>query len=117
MAVDPNLLQPIVGDTSAEFKTTIDGFTISTPGHADYFNHVFKQLVDNDTVNGELAKPVTNLRLNVIDMAIELETVKNATLTGVTANMAIETFLDVSDIVSLNSALKFDSDNQKVYLP
>lgn len=40
----------------------------------------------------------SNLQINIIDLAIETETLKNAELNGVTANIAIETFLNLDDV-------------------
>lgn len=40
----------------------------------------------------------STLQTNFIDLAIEVETTKNAELNGVTANIAIETFLNLDDV-------------------
>ncbi|TCP57773.1 hypothetical protein EV586_102217 [Tumebacillus sp. BK434] len=57
-----------------------------------------------------------SLRLNFLDLAIEVETMKKAQLTGVTANILVETFLDVNDITSCNGALKYDVEQRKIFL-
>ncbi|WP_432662464.1 hypothetical protein R9X47_18225 [Wukongibacter baidiensis] len=67
-------------------------------------------------ISNEIEDSLKNVHSNQIDLAIELETLKKATLTGVTANMVVETFMDISDITSLNEALKFDPSNQKIFL-
>jgi hypothetical protein len=52
--------------------------------------------------------------LNIMDLAVNLETFKGATLTGVTANIFVETFLSLTDI-TLSHGI-YDSTNKKVYL-
>jgi hypothetical protein len=46
----------------------------------------------------ETASKFTNINLNIIDMAVELETLKGALLNGVDANIFIETFQSLDDI-------------------
>lgn len=117
MAVDPNKLTTLTGTRQDAVNKTISGFTTETPGHADYINQVFQQLIDNvATLDGDSADAVRTLRLNQIDLALELETLKGATLTGVTANIFVESFLATTDITSLNGALKHDATNKKIYL-
>ncbi|NRS15806.1 hypothetical protein HP398_05080 [Brevibacillus sp. HB1.4B] len=53
---------------------------------------------------------------NILEMALELETVKGAVLNGLTSNIYIESFIDVEDVKLLNGATKHDSKNKKVYL-
>lgn len=53
---------------------------------------------------------------NILEMALELETVKGAVLNGLTSNIYIESFIDVKDVTLLNGATKHDSTNKKVYL-
>jgi hypothetical protein len=57
---------------------------------------------------------VRALQINLIDVTLELETLKGATLTGVTANMFVETFINLNDITLSRGT--FDSTNQKVIL-
>ena len=42
--------------------------------------------------SADTTSKLANINLNIIDMAVELETLKGATLNGVTANIFIETF-------------------------
>lgn len=56
----------------------------------------------------------TNINLNIIDMAVELETLKGATLNGVTANIFIETFNNLNDINLMNGI--YDSTNKRLVL-
>lgn len=63
----------------------------------------------NDT-----ASKFTNIDLNIIDMAVELETLKGATLNGVTANIFIETFNNLNDINLMNGV--YDSTNKRLVL-
>ncbi|RAT94520.1 hypothetical protein ASG16_030570 [Brevibacillus sp. Leaf182] len=53
---------------------------------------------------------------NILEMALELETVKGAVLNGLTSNIYIESFIDLEDVNLLNGATKHDSTNKKVYL-
>ncbi|OKO91412.1 hypothetical protein BRO54_2689 [Geobacillus proteiniphilus] len=50
----------------------------------------------------------------MIDMAVELETLKGATLNGVTANIFIETFQNLNDINLMNGI--YDSTNKRLVL-
>lgn len=60
----------------------------------------------------ETASKFTNINLNIIDMAVELETMKGATLNGVTANIFIETFKNLDDINLMNGG--YDSVNKRL---
>lgn len=60
----------------------------------------------------ETASKFTNINLNIIDMAVELETLKGATLNGVTANIFIETFTNLNDINLMNGG--YDSVNKRL---
>lgn len=75
-------------------------------------------VTSNDTkVNEHLtetASKFTNINLNIIDMAVELETLKGATLNGVTANIFVETFTNLNDINLMNGV--YDSVNKRLVL-
>ena len=62
--------------------------------------------------SAETASKFTNINLNIIDMAVELETLKGATLNGVTANIFIETFTNLNDINLMNGV--YDSVNKRL---
>lgn len=62
----------------------------------------------------ETASKFTNINLNIIDMAVELETLKGATLNGVTANIFVETFTNLNDINLMNGI--YDSTNKRLVL-
>lgn len=62
----------------------------------------------------DAASKFTNINLNIIDMAVELETLKGATLNGVTANIFIETFTNLNDINLMNGG--YDSVNKRLVL-
>ncbi|PUF85658.1 MULTISPECIES: phage tail protein [unclassified Geobacillus] len=62
----------------------------------------------------DTASKFTNINLNIIDMAVELETLKGATLNGVTANIFIETFQNLNDINLMNGI--YDSTNKRLVL-
>jgi hypothetical protein len=66
-------------------------------------------------VDEATAQSVRDIRLNMIDLSIELETLKGATLNGVTANIFVESFQTLDDITLLHGA--FDAVNEKIYLP
>ena len=55
-----------------------------------------------------------DVNLNIIDMAVELETLKGATLNGVTANIFIETFQNLNDI-NLTHGI-YESENKRLVL-
>ncbi|MGG3987533.1 hypothetical protein [Bacillus smithii] len=67
-----------------------------------------------DTSDVATKDELTHLNLNVIDMAVELETLKGATLNGVTANIFIETFQNLNDINLMNGI--YDSTNKRLVL-
>ena len=54
----------------------------------------------------------TNINLNIIDMAVELETLKGATLNGVDANIFVETFTNLNDINLMRGG--YDSVNKRL---
>lgn len=62
----------------------------------------------------EIAQEQLSQDLNIIDLAVNLETLKGATLTGVIANIFVETFLSLTDITLSHGV--FDATNKKVYL-
>lgn len=62
----------------------------------------------------ETASKFTNINLNIIDMAVELETLKGATLNGVTANIFVETFTNLNDINLMNGI--YDNINKRLVL-
>lgn len=71
----------------------------------------------NDAIvahSAETASKFTNIDLNIIDMAVELETLKGATLNGVTANIFVETFTNLNDINLMNGI--YDSVNKRLVL-
>ncbi|TQK74990.1 hypothetical protein FB479_101602 [Brevibacillus sp. AG162] len=53
---------------------------------------------------------------NILEITLELETLKGAILNGLTNNIYIESFIDIEDVTLLNGATKHDSTNKKVYL-
>jgi hypothetical protein len=57
---------------------------------------------------------LTPIDLNIIDLAINLETLKGAILTGVVANIFVETFQALTDITLSHGT--YDAVNKKVYL-
>lgn len=59
-----------------------------------------------------LADDFAKLRINFIDLAIETETIKAAELTGVNANIFIETFQDLDDVVIERGG--YDSVNKRL---
>lgn len=71
------------------------------------------EAIDNLSIVDSSAD-VTDIRINMIDMAIELETLKNSTLTGVDSNIVVETFINTNDITLLHGT--YDSVNKKVVL-
>ena len=62
----------------------------------------------------ETASKFTNINLNIIDMAVELETLKGATLNGVDANIFVETFTNLNDINLMNGV--YDNINKRLVL-
>ncbi|MBA2878062.1 hypothetical protein HNR63_001116 [Anoxybacillus kamchatkensis] len=76
---------------------------------ADANNYTDQQLAAHLV---ETASKFTNINLNIIDMAVELETLKGATLNGVTANIFVETFQNLADINLMNGI--YDSTNKRL---
>ena len=64
--------------------------------------------------SAETASKFTNINPNIIDMAVELETLKGTTLNGVTANIFVETFTNLNDINLMNGI--YDSTNKRLVL-
>ena len=74
-----------------------------------------RQKIDDVATHlAETETKFTNINLNIIDMAVELETLKGATLNGVTANVFIETFTNLNDINLMNGI--YDSTNKRLVL-
>ena len=80
-------------------------FKPSTGETKAFLNGSFREIA-------ETASKFTNINLNIIDMAVELETLKGATLNGVTANIFIETFTNLNDINLMNGV--YDSVNKRL---
>ena len=72
--------------------------------------------VPTEQLSGDAATKdeLTHLNINIIDMAVELETLKGATLNGVSANIFIETFQNLNDINLMNGV--YDSTNKRLVL-
>lgn len=64
--------------------------------------------------SAETAQQFTNMNINMIDMAVELETLKRATLNGVASNIFIETFQTIDDINLFNGI--YDSTNKRLFV-
>lgn len=67
----------------------------------DTVNNSTTTAITPNAVKGALSSVSADtafLQANIIDLAIELETTKNAELNGVNANIAIETFLNLNDV-------------------
>ncbi|WP_432662450.1 hypothetical protein R9X47_18155 [Wukongibacter baidiensis] len=96
MMIDSLKLQTLIGVSKKEMSKSVEGFKTSTPDHADYFNQALQQLIDNDmTLENQTNEAVRSLKLNQLDIAVELETLKGAVLTGVNANVMVQTFSDL----------------------
>ena len=78
---------------------------------ADAINEIKQDQVSHSV---ETASKFTSINLNIIDMAVELETLKGATLNGVTANIFVETFTNLNDINLMNGV--YDSTNKRLVL-
>ena len=52
---------------------------------------------------------------NIIDLALEVEVLKGAALTGVNANIIVESFLNLNDVTLTNGV--YDQASRKIYLP
>lgn len=75
----------------------------------DAINEIKQDQVSHST---DTESKITNINLNIIDMAVELETLKGATLNGVDANIFIETFTNLNDINLMNGV--YDSVNKRL---
>lgn len=89
--------------TEAVAQAKADQAEINAKAYTD------QQLATHST---ETASKFTNINLNIIDMAVELETLKGATLNGVTANIFIETFTNLNDINLMRGS--YDSVNKRL---
>ncbi len=110
----PQQSLPNASTTQAGIVQLNDTLTSTSTTQAATANAV-KQV--NDAVvaySTETASKFTNINLNIIDMAVELETLKGATLNGVTANIFIETFNNLDDINLMNGV--YDSTNKRLVL-
>lgn len=93
MKIDSLKLETLTGVSKKDISKSVEGFKTSTPDHADYFNQALQQLIDNDvTLDNQTSEAVRSLKLNQLDMAVELEALKGAVLTGVDANVMVQTF-------------------------
>lgn len=78
---------------------------------------ITKEKLAFDVLTSDDLIPILNaskFTINIIDMAVELETLKGATLNGVTANIFIETFNNLNDINLMNGF--YDSTNKRLVL-
>ncbi|WP_251030092.1 hypothetical protein [Exiguobacterium sp. s181] len=115
--IDVTKLTPLTGSRNDVIRKTIDGYMETTPNHADYFNRTLQQLIDNDvTLEGDTLQAIKDLRINQLNLALELETIKGSNASGVSSNIFVESFTNTNDVISLNGALKFDETNDKIYL-
>ncbi|GIO03214.1 hypothetical protein J5TS2_38820 [Brevibacillus halotolerans] len=74
-----------------------------------------EQALETIQDNGQLNKDaLRTIRINMVDIALELEMWTQATLNGVTSNLFIETFETIEDITLQKG--KYDKDNRKLYL-
>jgi hypothetical protein len=97
-------------------------FDTSSASFEQQFNDWFAGIKDSGFASqeefnahlAETASKFTSLNVNMIDMAVELETLKGATLNGVTANIFIETFQNLNDINLMNGI--YDSTNKRLVL-
>lgn len=95
----------------ASKPTTLSGYGITDAATADAVKQVNDAVVAHSV---ETASKFTSLNVNMIDMAVELETLKGATLNGVAANIFIETFQNLNDINLMNGV--YDSTNKRLVL-
>lgn len=63
---------------------------------------------------GTLEEEIIDTNSNLIDVAIELEMLKASSLTGVNANIMIETFQNLNDVELVNGI--YDSTNKRIYI-
>lgn len=63
-------------------------------------------------INGVNSEDYAKLRIDFIDLAIETETIKAGTLTGVNANIFIETFQNLDDVILEHGG--YDSVNKRL---
>nr|WP_251127240.1 hypothetical protein [Exiguobacterium sp. s162] len=107
----------MTGSRNDVIRKTIDGFLETTPNHADYFNRTLQQLIDNDvTLEGDTLQAIKDLRINQLNLTLELETIKGSNASGVGSNIFVESFVNTNDVVSLNNSMKFDGVNGKIYI-
>lgn len=110
----PQQSLPNASTTQAGIVQLNDTLTSTSTTQAATANAV-KQVNDAVVAHSvETASKFTNINLNIIDMAVELETLKGATLNGVTANIFVGTFQNLDDINLMNGV--YDSISKRLVL-
>ena len=110
----PTSQLPSASTSAAGIVQLNDTVTSTSTTQAATANAV-KQVKDAVAAHSaEIASKFTNINLNIIDMAVELETLKGATLNGVIANIFIETFTNLNDINLMNGV--YDRVNKRLVL-
>lgn len=72
------------------------------------------QVADNKVKIGDISSLQKNTDFNIINISLELETIKNATLTGVNTNIYIEKFLSLDNINLTHG--NYEAVNQRLIL-
>jgi hypothetical protein len=107
----------------------VDGVTVYTASQVDgkIANEAASRVSDVTNLTNQinyLNTRIDNLQYNqdlysakqdIIVLALNVEVLKGAQLTGVSQNMVIETLADVSDLIVTNGV--YDATNKKIYLP
>ncbi|GAB6891093.1 hypothetical protein [Geobacillus stearothermophilus] len=102
------LVHSLISIPTSQFQQQWDEFM------AGIQNEGFASAEEFNAHLADTASKFTNINLNIIDMAVELETLKGATLNGVTANIFIETFQNLDDINLMKGV--YDSVNKRLVL-
>lgn len=85
-----------------------------TPVDAEHLNHIEDGLSNLYANLSSISGDLTEQNLNIIDLAAEVEVLKAAMITGVDANMVVETFRNIDDIKLYNGG--YNSTEQKLYV-
>lgn len=89
----------ILSNVTRAFQGTARSWPAGSPIARNFTAYDYDALRQNLSAHlAEITQKFLNVDLNIIDMAVELEILKDATLNGVTANIFVETFQNLDDI-------------------
>ena len=100
------------GTKAVEFEVWFDEIKEQLSG--DVVGNIMYLIEGLTDRTSTLESGMINTNINVLDIALELETLKGATLNGADANILIETFQDLGDVELANGI--YDSINKRLLI-